>query len=59
MDVAFARGRHAAVMGVVFVACSSSPSNGGDPGDGAVVAMACAADPGCVAYQACIGDDGY
>ena len=168
MDVAFARGRHAAVMGVVLVACSSSSSNGGDPGDGAgdsghvtpaqdggsegggsggnaydaavdydadiaacaltgagaarvscceeqiprgyltqqlaeqdclcgssgpcksvcdtqdciavqgstdaceaclstnlagscksVVAMACAADPGCVAYQACIGDHGY
>jgi hypothetical protein len=35
MDSAFARGRHAAVMTVLLVACSSSSSNGGDPGDGA------------------------
>jgi len=32
MDSAFARGRHAAVMAVLLVACSSGSSNGGDPG---------------------------
>jgi hypothetical protein len=34
MDFAFARGRHAAVLGMLLVACSSSSSNGGSSGDG-------------------------